>query len=338
MASSVPLISRGAFALAVVPPMATRAFGGMSSSLASSWDAAEYQRNAHFVPELGKTVIDLLGPRKGEKVLDVGCGDGVLTAELETMGCIVVGIDFSSDMVASARTKGVNAHVVDAAAMDDSFLLRELNRAINPPTGQDPAKEANPEDVNTTDTQRYDAVFSNAALHWVQPLSAAIKGAKSVLRPGGRFVGEFGGHGNVAAVRSTLHALLRARGVDPILVDPWFFPSCQEYKGLLEEEGFIVDEVTLSPRPTVLPRDTGMQGWLQVFAKAFLDAAAAAEAGVPPGAEKSPLRSPDAGVCSREESLLEEALGILRPALMDADGLWTADYVRIRFCAHLPHG
>ena len=162
-----------------------------------SWNAQGYQTNAGFVPVLGRPVLELLAPRPGEHILDLGCGDGVLTVELVAAGATVVGIDSSPEMVAAAREKGLDAHVADAAhlSLDGAF----------------------------------DAVFSNAVLHWVKDADGAIASAWRALRPGGRFVGEFGGHGNVAAIVTALFAVLARRGVDAAPFHPWFYPTPQAY-------------------------------------------------------------------------------------------------------------
>ena len=245
-----------------------------------SWNAQGYQTNAGFVPVLGRPVLELLAPRPGEHILDLGCGDGVLTVELVAAGATVVGIDSSPEMVAAAREKGLDAHVADAAhlSLDGAF----------------------------------DAVFSNAVLHWVKDADGAIASAWRALRPGGRFVGEFGGHGNVAAIVTALFAVLARRGVDAAPFHPWFYPTPQAYRARLEAAGFRVDSIALVPRPTPLP--TGMAGWLATFANPFLAALPVAD----------------------REAALAETVELLRPALCDDRGDWTADYVRLRFAATRP--
>ncbi|CAM9433713.1 unnamed protein product [Sphacelaria rigidula] len=192
----------------------------------------------------------------------------------------------------------------------------------------------------------FDAVFTNAALHWVRTPRAVIGGVKRVLRPGGRFVGEFGGHGNMAAVRTAMHSALWKRGVDPLAVDPWYFPTAEEYRDLLEEAGFIVDDVALVPRPTILPAGTGMRGWLSTFTLAFINAIPLQESEDPSGeaagsyngdsSSGSTNRDGVNGISRTAAIVLDEALASLQPALRDKNGVWTADYVRLRFKAHLP--
>ncbi|WP_225770075.1 class I SAM-dependent methyltransferase [Inquilinus sp. Marseille-Q2685] len=246
---------------------------------AQSWSAEGYARNARFVAHLGQPVLELLAPRPGERILDLGCGDGALTAKLAAAGAEVVGADASAELVAAARALGLDARIADGQAL---------------------AFDA-----------EFDAVFSNAALHWMRDADAVIAGVRRALKPGGRFVGEFGGHGNVAAIVTALVAALNARGLDGAARVPWFFPTPAEYTAKLQAQGFRVDTIGLMPRPTPLP--TGMRGWLDTFANPLLD-------GID-GAARA--------------ALLDEVEALLAPSLRDRSGNWTADYVRLRFAATL---
>jgi len=239
------------------------------------WDPERYARTARFVTDLGAPVLELLAPQPGERILDLGCGDGVLTAELVARGCAVVGVDASVAQVETARHRGLDARVMsgERLAFDGEF----------------------------------DAVFSNAALHWMHDADAVIAGIRRALRPGGRFVGELGGHGCVARIVSALRAALAAQGVDPEPIRPWYFPTDDEYRGRLEAGGFRVRSIALFPRPTPLPGDIG--DWLETFGEAFLAAA------------------------RDRVALLDAVRTALAPVLRDADGRWTADYVRLRFAA-----
>jgi len=245
-----------------------------------SWDPERYERNARFVSDLGQPVLELLAPRMGERVLDLGCGDGVLTERLVAAGCRVVGVDGSPAQVEAARARGLDAHVMDgqALAFEDEF----------------------------------DAVFSNAAMHWMKRADAVIAGVYKALRPGGRFVGEFGGEGCVALIRTALVAALDRRGIDGAALDPWYFPDVASYGRRLEAGGFVVRWIALIPRPTPLPGD--VVGWLETFAESFTGALPAHE----------------------RPEFLAEVREALRPALCDASGAWTADYVRLRFAATKP--
>jgi SAM-dependent methyltransferase len=227
-------------------------------------------------------VVELLAPRKGERVLDLGCGDGVLTARLVALGSQVAGVDGSASMVDAARALGLDARVMDGQAL--------------------------------TFDREFDAVFSNAALHWMKQPRSVIDGVFRALKPGGRFVGELGGHGNVATIVTALEAALRARGVDPGPLNPWYFPTDEQYRALLSARGFLVRTCTLFPRLTPLPGD--VVGWLETFAQRFAAA----------------LPEPE------RPAFFRSVMEACRPTLCDADGRWNADYVRLRFSATRPVG
>ncbi len=261
-------------------PSEARKPGAEAAHGAQGWSAASYAANARFVADLGLPLLDLLAPRAGERVLDLGCGDGVLTQAIAASGAHVVGVDGSPDMVAAARARGVDARVMDGQrlAFDDEF----------------------------------DAVFSNAALHWMPDAEAVIDGVARALKPGGRFVGEMGGHGNVASIVTALRASLHARFPSRAQDFAWFFPTAAQYATLLEARHFRVEQAALIPRPTPLP--TGMSGWLATFAGPFL-------LNVPPEAR---------------QPLLDEVESLLSHSLRTVSGDWIADYVRLRFLAVLP--
>ena len=241
------------------------------------WDPDRYARNARFVADLGMPVLDLLAPRSGERILDLGCGDGALTEKIAERGIDVVGVDASPDQVEAARRRGLDAKVMDVRAL--------------------------------TFQNEFDAVFSNAALHWVQQPEAVIAGVRRSLKQGGRFVGEMGGHGNVEAVCRALYTTLENRGLDPSTSDPWYFPTPEAYSTILREGGFNVRSIELFERPTRLPGH--VTDWLQTFAESFLNRV-----------------ETDA-----RPQLLTEIAEALRPRLRAADGVWTVDYVRLRFFA-----
>jgi len=202
-----------------------------------TWDPATYEKNARFVSDLGEPLLELLQPAPGERVLDVGCGDGALTEKLVAAGCHVVGIDASEAQVRGARARGVDAI---ACRIEDLPFVKEFH-----------------------------AAFSNAVLHWVRDQRAALQRICRALRPHGRFVAELGGFGCVNHIRLALHHALEVRGLDPAAYDPWFFPSDEEYAALLRANGFIVESIVLFPRPTPLPGE--MSGWLRTFAQPFLE-------------------------------------------------------------------
>ena len=244
--------------------------------MAQSWDAADYAANARFVSDLGQPVLDLLAPRAGERILDVGCGDGALTERLVQAGAKVVGADPAPDFVAAAAARGIDARLLDAQALP---FERE-----------------------------FDAVFTNAVLHWIPDLDAALRGIHRALKAGGRVVGECGGHGNVAAVSTALQAIALRHGVQARL--PWRYPTPDDFTARLISAGFRPVSVELIPRPT--PLAAGMAAWLRTFAGPIF--------------EQLPANV--------RESALDETVDLLRWSLCDELGRWTADYVRLRFVAH----
>ena len=227
------------------------------------------------MPALGAGILARLAPKQGERILDLGCGDGTLTVQIADLGASVVGVDSSPAMVAAARARGIDARLMDISAL--SF------------------------------DNEFDAVFSNAVLHWVRDADAAVAGVYRALCHGGRLVAEFGGHTTVAAIGTALRAVLARHAVE--YEWPWYYPSPAEYRRKLETHGFDVADVVLFPRPTPLP--TGMDGWLRTFAMPLL-------ANAPP---------------DQKEQLLRETIALLQPALCDEAGQWTADYVRLQVIA-----
>jgi SAM-dependent methyltransferase len=244
------------------------------------WSAERYAEAAAFVPEHGVPVLDLLAARRGERILDLGCGDGVLAARIAAAGASVVAVDAAPDMVAAARTRGLDARVLPGQSLQFDG--------------------------------EFDAVFSNAALHWMRPAELVLAGVHRALRPGGRFVAEMGGHNNIAAIMVAFGAVLGRRGLDAQRLSPWYFPSAAAWRGRLEAAGFAVDEIRLIPRPT--PLSAGLEAWLDTFAEDFL--------GALPAAERPSARG--------------EIVDLLRPVLVDETGTCIADYVRLRFRASRP--
>ena len=157
--------------------------------------------------------------------------------------------------------------------------------------------------------RRFDAVFTNAALHWMKDAEKVVQGVASALKPGGRFVGEFGGKGNVETIRQALHAQLCKRGIDPWTVDPWYYAAPADYTEILNRYGFTVAYIELIPRPTKLPGD--IRDWLEVFAQPFTKSVAESE----------------------RPEFLSEVRRKLQPTLQIPEGSWYADYVRLRFKA-----
>ena len=243
------------------------------------WTSDSYRTNAAYVPALGAAVLELLNARVGERILDIGCGEGALTEKIVGAGATVVGVDASADMVAAATARGLDARVMNAERL---LFVHE-----------------------------FDAVFSNAALHWVRDHDAMLAGVHRALKPGGRFVAEFGGHGNIAAIQVAIRSVLAHRGWKTSVHRYYATPA--EYTARLEAHGFGVRSIDLIPRPTPLP--TGMRGWLETFERATLDGLA-----------------PD-----QRESFLQEVEELLREEVCDSYGNWTAHYVRLRFLATSNH-
>lgn len=246
------------------------------------WNPADYAANAGFVPALGTAVFDLLAPQPGEAILDLGCGDGVLTRRIADAGADVLGVDSSAAMLAAARERGLQVAQADGQAL---------------------AFDA-----------RFDAVFSNAALHWMPDQAAVAAGVFRALKPGGRYVGECGGFMNVAALRTAIRAVLRARGYSPESGGGQTYQTAEAFTALNRAAGFVDVEARIIPRPTPLP--TGVRGWLATFRAGFLD-----EAGVPEAARAA---------------VVDEIEALLQPVLCDSDGNWQADYVRLRWQARKP--
>lgn len=243
----------------------------------TTWNPDSYAKNARFVSDLGEPLIELLAPKSGELILDLGCGDGALTEKIAATGAKIIGVDASLAQAHAARARAISVCVMDGERLA--------------------AK------------RRFDAVVTNAALHWMKQAEAVVAGVAAALKPGGRFVGEFGGKGNVATIRRALHSALRRRGVDPWCVDPWYNASPEEYTDLLSRHGFKVESIELIPRPTKLPSD--ILAWLEIFAQSFSNAVKPTE----------------------QKEFLNEVIDGVRGQLQQPDGTWYADYVRLRFKA-----
>jgi SAM-dependent methyltransferase len=246
-----------------------------------TWDPKAYGANAGFVHGLAGGVVEWLDAQPGERILDLGCGDGQLTQRIAATGPIVAGVDLSREMVAAARGRGVAAEVGSAEAL--------------------PFAEGS-----------FDAVFSNATLHWVRGQDAMMAEVRRVLRPGGRFVAEMGGHGNIAAIRVGLVAVLERLGHGSLEDAVNYYATPAGYTRRLQRHGLRVERIELIPRPTPLP-ESGMDGWIRTFRNGLLQ-------GLPEG-----LREP----------FVEQSTALLAHALRDEDGNWVADYVRLRFVARV---
>jgi trans-aconitate methyltransferase len=247
--------------------------------MTQTWDAQSYGLNGAFVHELAGGVLEWLAAKPSEHILDLGCGDGHLTQRIAAAGASVVGVDASVEMVAAARHRGMIAEVGNAETL--------------------PYQD-----------KTFDAVFSNAVLHWVRDHDAMMAQVRRVLKPGGRFVAEMGGQGNVAAIGVALRAVLGRHGYGDREDGVNYYPTAEGYTRRLERHGFEVQRIALIPRPTPLAQG-GMEGWLRTFRRGVFD-------GLP---------------IELRETVVEETAALLAPVLRDEEGNWVADYVRLRFIA-----
>ncbi|HIK07508.1 MAG TPA: methyltransferase domain-containing protein [Trichormus sp. M33_DOE_039] len=246
------------------------------------WDADLYENQHDFVWQYGEELLKLLRPQSGELILDLGCGTGQLTAEIAQSGAEVKGIDSAATMIEKARQN--YPHLRFDVADARNFLVE----------------------------QPLDAVFSNAALHWIQPPTDVIRCIYQAIKPGGRFVAEFGGKGNIQAIITALYTALIANGViQPETLNPWYFPSISEYATILETQGFAVIYATLFNRPTPLSgAEKSLANWIQMFANDFF-----------------------VGLSSQQKNqIINEVEKCLLTQLYH-QGTWTVDYRRIRVIA-----
>ena len=249
---------------------------------APAWDAQLYNSKHDFVWKYGAEVAALLAAKPGERILDLGCGTGHLTSQIAESGAQVVGVDRSEEMILAARQAypKIKFDVVDA---------RELQFH-----------------------EEFDAVFSNAVLHWIHEPALVIQGVRNALRPGGRFVAELGGKGNIAGIKPALdQARIRVNPAVTGKINPWYYPSVSEYSTLLEANGFEVRYITLFDRPTALADgEAGLRNWVVMFGSDYL-----------------------AGLDSeKREIFFRDIESVLRPGLF-RDGQWWADYRRLRLVA-----
>lgn len=242
------------------------------------WEAEKYDVAMNFVSAFGASMLDVLKPQTGERILDFGCGTGDLAARIAESGAQVTGVDISPEMVERARKKYPQVRFECA----DGTSWR--------PDG------------------KYDAVFSNAALHWMKDAEGAAATMAACLRPGGRLVAEFGGHGNVSRIMAAMKTTLDQHGRGGAFVDPWYFPTVGEYATLLEKHGFEVGHAMLFDRPTPLEEgEQGMVGWYRMFGHVLVAGATEEEA----------------------TRYYKEASERLKDELYE-NGRWRADYRRIR--------
>ena len=240
------------------------------------WNANQYVNHASFVAEHGSSVLDLLNPKSGERVLDLGCGDGTLTRNIEKNGVSVHGVDSSQSMIETALQRGLSAEVMSGDKL--------------------------------TFNNEFDAVFTNAALHWMTNPDSVLCGVFNSLKSSGRFVGEFGGRGNIGALVNAMNNVFERHPEFGKFNNPWYFPGVEEYQQKLQKYGFYVHYIELIPRPT--PLNSGVEEWLKIFSN---------------GITKNLNQE-------QENRFLNEVENLVKPHLFIEDH-WVADYVRLRFSA-----
>jgi len=252
----------------------------------NEWNAELYESKHSFVSNLGLDLLELLSPQTGEKILDLGCGTGHLSYKITSKGAKVIGIDNAPTMISQAHNNYPNLEFQLQSAANLSF------------------------------TEQFDAVFSNATLHWIKSdKQEVVAGIWRVLKPGGRFVAEFGGKGNIGEIIKGIYEALDARGYESKKqLNPWYFPSIGEYASLLEKEGFELTFARLFPRQILLSDgDKGLKNWIEMFAGCFFE-----------------------GISGQDKlNILADIEERLRPKLY-RDGTWFADYKRLRVVAFKP--
>lgn len=243
-----------------------------------NWNAMLYDSKHSFVSRYGSNLIELLAPKQGEKILDLGCGTGILSNSLHEYGVEILGVDKSPNMVKQAVQK--YPHI--------TFMVQDA--------------------TNLNYESEFDAVFSNATLHWVRPANQALKGIYQSLKHGGRFVAEFGGKENVKIITDEIIRQIENTGFEFKPENfPWYFPSIAEYTNLMEKIGFKVTFAEHFDRPTPLEGENGLRNWIEMFGNLFFNE-------IP-----EPVKDE---IISNVENNLKEVLF--------KDGTWIADYKRIR--------
>ena len=242
----------------------------------NKWNANNYKNHASFVSDLAIDLVDLLNPKEGEIILDLGCGDGSLSLEIMKSKAKVIAVDLSSDMIEKTKSKGIEAY-----KMDVTNLIYE---------------------------NKFDAVFSNAVLHWVKDKDTAVQNIYKALKSKGRFVTEFGGFGNLNYIIEGMQQVFDNNKQYGKFVNPWYFPDKIEYKNILEHNGFEVKTINLVSRQTFID---DISNWLDIFANGIIS-----------------------HLCQSDKIKFNTELrNILKSKLYDKDKGWFVDYVRLRVYA-----
>jgi len=242
----------------------------------NKWNADKYNKHADFVSNLAFPVIELLNPKENEKILDLGCGDGTLAVEIEKFKAQVIAVDLSESMVAKTQEKGIQASVMSATEL--------------------------------TFKNEFDAVFSNAVLHWIKDADTSVKKIYRSLKPKGRFIAEFGGYGNIKSLTDAMQKVFNEHKEFGVFSNPWNFPKDTDYKKLLEENNFNAEYIELIPRPTKID---DISNWLDIFANGII----------------SHLTQ------EQQNVFKQEVREILKPKIYSEKDGWMADYVRLRLKA-----
>ena len=245
-----------------------------------TWNPENYNKSARFIIEFGRPVIELLAPKPGERILDLGCGTGILTKELADAGCEIVGLDSSPEMVEAAKQLGIDARLIEGVEFESR--------------------------------KKFEAVISNAALHWMPDKYLVVRRVWQALKPGGRFAAECGGDGCLRIVREGMKIALAKRGLDYKARNPWKFCEYAEFSEILKAQGFKIEYIARIDKPTELGTD-GLRGWLKVFANSHTE-----------GLEEAD-----------KEAFYDEVEAYCKPMLFK-NGKWYVDYVRLRFLAVKP--
>ena len=263
------------------------------------WNPQAYTTSASFVPALASKVTQWLSTLPTDKILDLGCGDGVLTSQIKSHCSHIDGLDASPNLIQAAKqaygeVEGLSFRVQDCRYLEKESVLQD---------------------------ESYDKVFSNAALHWIlrdaSTRMSVLRAAYYALKPGGAFAFEMGGKGNVSEVHAALLAALMYRGLGiqrAREASPWFFPSEELMRGMLEEVGFVVERSETEYRPTRLTavEQGGLEGWVRLMGADFLENVDEEE----------------------REGIVQEVADVLESVLKrEEDGSMWLGYVRLRILA-----
>jgi 2-isopropylmalate synthase len=239
----------------------------------NNWNTNQYKNHASFVSDMAEDLVEVLNPKKDETILDLGCGDGTLALKIKQKCQNIIAVDLSNEMVEKTKSLGIEAYIMSA--------------------------------TNLEFENKFDAVFSNAVLHWVKQSKLAVQNINKVLKQNGRFIAEFGGYKNINTIVQAIQEVFNQNKDYGVFNNPWYFPTTQEYKNILEQNGFEVKSINLTTRPTSVD---DISNWLNIFANGII----------------SHLNK------EQKESFLLEVKCILENKLYTKEQGWILDYVRIR--------